>query len=159
MRLSVLISMSVVLVSGVALADGAHFNSATATLSNDGKLAVSFKEAGLGSNANIDYLASANGTANYGCVNKGGNNPQATNKRAATGPVTAGATYASGKNGSISQTLTLVPPPAPADFSCPGGQNTVLADVSYTNVAITDATTPVTQAVTGSFTKTFYTFK
>jgi hypothetical protein len=35
----------------------------------------------------------------------------------------------------------------------------VLADVSYSNVSIKDTTTPVQQAVVGTFAKTFFTFK
>jgi hypothetical protein len=150
---------AVAALSATATADSPHFNSATASLGSDGSLTVSFKESGLGSNVSVDYVASADAVASYGCVNNGGKNPQASNKRAVTGPVTAPATFSSGKNGSITQSLTLKPPPAPADFSCPGGQKSVIADVAYTNVSIKDATTPVTQAVAGSFTKTFYTFK
>src|SRR5262245_10178396 len=152
-------AVAVVAFSGLALADSPHFNSADASLGGDGTLSVSFKEVGLGSNVNINYVASADAVANYGCVNNGGKNPQASNKRAVGGPVTAPATFASGKNGSITQSLTLKPPAPPADFSCPGGQKTVVADVAYSNVSIKDTTTPTAQAIQGSFTKTFYTFK
>jgi hypothetical protein len=150
---------AVVTLSGLALADSPHFNSATATIATDGTLSVAFKEAGLGSNASINFVASADASANYGCVNNGGKNPQAANKRATSGTVTAPATFSSGKNGSISESLTLKPPPAPADFNCPGGQKSVLADVTFTNVSIKDTTTPVAQAIAGTFTKSFYTFK
>ena len=151
--------LGVVALTGIASADSAHFTSASASVSADGSLVVSFKEAGLGSNVNINYVASADAVANYGCVNNGGKNPQASNKRAASGPVTAPASFASGTNGSISQSLTLKPPAPPADVSGPGGQKNVIADVTDTNVSIKDTTTPVTEAVPGSFTKTFYTFK
>jgi hypothetical protein len=159
MRSSVGLAFAVVTFAGVALADSPHFNGAVASVSGDGSLVVSFKEVGLGSNANINFVASADAVASYGCVNNGGKNPQASNKRAAGGPVTAPGTFSSGKNGSITESLTLKPPPAPADFSCPGGQKSVLADVTYTNVSIKDTTTPVAQPIAGSFTKSFYTFK
>jgi len=159
MRFRPLISLSIVLFAGAALADSPHFTSSSGTLGNDGALTIAFKEAGLGANLNINFIASADAAASWGCINKGGNNPQATNKRAVSGPVSAYAVFASGKNGAISQSLSLKPPAAPADFTCPSGQNMVLADIAYTNVVLKDATTPVTANVTGSFTKTFYTFK
>src|SRR5687768_3042703 len=74
MRLSVLIGLAVVLFSGVALADSPHFTSSSGALDADGNLAVSFKEAGLGSNVNINYVLSADSSANYGCINNGGKN-------------------------------------------------------------------------------------
>lgn len=132
-----------------ALATSPHFINASATL--DGvNLDVSFKEAGLGSNQNIDYLASADATATYVCVNKGGANPSASNKTNVSGPVTAPGTFNSGKNGNVVASLTLEPPSA-GSFSCPKGQTEAIAQVSYTNVAITDVTNGVTEPIAGTF--------
>jgi hypothetical protein len=132
-----------------ALADSPHFVRASATLNSNGALTVSFKEAGLGTNQNIDYVASANATATYVCVNRGGSNPSASNKTTVSGPVSAGGTFSSGKNGSVSQSLTISPPPA--GISCPNGQSLQLASVSYTDVAITDTTNNVSESISGTF--------
>ena len=43
---------------GLASADNPHFLKADGTVNTDGELLVSFKEAGLGANVNIDYLLS-----------------------------------------------------------------------------------------------------
>jgi len=135
-----------------AQAQSPHFIKTSASVQNNGNLTVSFKEAGLGSNVNIDYLASANGSATYGCINGGGNHPKATNKETVNGPVSAGGTFSSGQNGTISQSLTIAPP-GPGNFSCPGGQTLLLGTVSYSNVSISDNTNSVSEVVgTGTFT-------
>jgi hypothetical protein len=133
----------------VALAVSPHFVSASATLNSNGTLTVSFKEAGLGTNQQITYTASADATAVYVCVNRGGANPSASNKTTVSGPVSATGTFSSGKNGNVSATLTLSPPAS--DISCPKGQSLQLASVSYTNVAITDTTNNIKEPIPGSF--------
>jgi hypothetical protein len=133
-----------------AFAASPHFLKASASLSGT-NLVVSFKEAGLGNNQNIKYTASADATATYVCVNRGGTNPSASNKTNVSGPVSATDTFNSGKNGSISQSLTVKPPQAPASFSCPKGQTERLAKVTYTNVSITDTTNNVTEPISGTF--------
>ena len=138
-----------------AFAASPHFINASVAFSGSGpNLNVSFKEAGLGDNQNITYVASADGTAVYACINGGGNHPKATNKETVSGPVSATGTFSSGKNGTISQTLTLHPPSA-GGFSCPNGQKLVLAFVSYTNVATIDTTNGVSEAIAGTFSRCF----
>ena len=51
------------------------------------------------------------------------------------------ATFTSGQNGQINQSLTM-PIPDP-DLDCPPGQQETLASVSWTGLQITDQTTPV----------------
>jgi hypothetical protein len=133
-----------------ALAVSPHFISATATLSGT-NLKVSWKEAGLGTNQLINYTANADGTATYVCVNKGGANPSASNKTTVQGPVSAGGAFDSGKNGNVTASLTLNPPPPPSDFSCPKGQTAQIAEASYTNVSITDTTNGITEPIPGTF--------
>jgi hypothetical protein len=135
-----------------AFAVNPHFVSASASVNPDGSLTVSFKEAGLGDNQLIDYRATADASATYVCVNNGGGHPSATNKTTVSGPVSKTGTFNSGKNGNITASLTLSPPPAPApgDFSCPSGQTLQLAKVSYTNVAITDTTNGITASIPGA---------
>jgi len=142
--------------AGVAQAASPHFVRATASGPNSaGQLLVSFKEAGLGDDQLITFVASANARATYACINGGGRHPQATNKETVSGPVSATGTFRSGKNGSISQTLTIDPPGA-GSFSCPPGQRLVLADVRYTDVAITDTTNGVTEGIPGTFSRVFF---
>jgi hypothetical protein len=134
----------------VAIAASPHFINASAQRSGN-QLIVSFKEAGVGDSQNIDYVASANATATYQCVNGGGTVPSDPKKTTVQGPVSAEGTFASGKNGSVTGTLTLNPPTA-APF-CPNGQTeTLLAgSVSYTNVTITDTTNGVSKSIPGTF--------
>ena len=147
MLLSALLAMA--LSVSVAFAASPHFISASAHLSG-ANLIVSFKEAGLGTNQLINYTASADATAVYVCVNRGGANPSAQNKATVSGPVSASGTFSSGKNGNVTASLTLNPPSA-GGFSCPSGQSLEVASVSYTNVAITDTTNGVTEPISGTF--------
>jgi hypothetical protein len=117
-----------------------HFASATSSVNDDGALVVSFDERGLG-NGDVDYILTADYTATFACINRGGKNPSASNKRTVSGDVATGDTFAA-KNGRVRETLTTDPPSA-GDFTCPGGQRLVLADVSYTNIVLTDDTNDV----------------
>lgn len=132
-----------------AFAQNEHFVRAAGTLDGT-NLTVSFKEAGLGANQNIDYVLSADATATFVCVNRGGANPSAQNKTTVSGPVTAAGTFNSGKNGQVTASLT-VQPPGPGSFSCPSGQRLETAQVTYTNVVITDTTNNVSEPVPGTF--------
>lgn len=148
---------AIVLAAGPAMATSPHFVSTSAEFQGSGpNLNVNFKEAGLGNNQLINYTASADATAVYACINGGGNHPKAANKETVSGPVSASGTFSSGKNGTVSATLTLTPP-GPGSFTCPSGQKLVLADVSYTNVKITDNTNNVTASIQGTFTRCFET--
>src|SRR5262245_42729758 len=51
----------------------AHFIYANSSISATGVLSVTFKEAGLGNNQNIDYTITATVDATFGFVNNGGN--------------------------------------------------------------------------------------
>jgi hypothetical protein len=143
-----LILAGVVMAASPALAVSPHFISHTGTLNSDGSLTVNFKEAGLGTNQNITYNLTADATATYVCVNRGGANPSAQNKTTVAGPVSATGTFSSGKNGQITSSLTVSPPPS--DITCPSGQTLQLASVTYTNVQLTDTTTPVGPETVGT---------
>lgn len=146
---------SVLVAAGTALAASPHFvGRVTATLVG-ADVVVSFKEAGLGNNQLIDYVASAFATAVYACQNNGGNFPSDPKKEEVAGPVTATGTFSSGKNGQITASLTLQPPPS--TLECPPGQNDVLVSVSYQNITITDATNNVSETATpSSLSATFF---
>jgi hypothetical protein len=132
-----------------ALATSPHFIRATAHLSGN-NLVVDFKEAGLGTNQLITYVASANATATYVCVNNGGGNPSAQNKTTVSGPVSATGTFDSGKNGQVTASLTINPP-GPGGFSCPPGQSLEIAQVTYTNVSVADTTNGIVEPIPGTF--------
>lgn len=151
LMVAIAFAVTALIVSSVgALAVSPHFVGASATLSG-ANLVVSWHEAGLGDDQLISYTASADATATFVCVNKGGANPSASNKTSVSGPVSASGTFSSGKNGNINQSLTLQPPAAPSTLSCPKGQTEQQAQVSYTNVTITDTTDRITEPVSGTF--------
>src|ERR687898_113196 len=143
--IAVLSMLLLAFAASAALAQNEHFIRASGNLNNNGSLTVSFKEAGLGTNQLISYVASADATATYVCVNRGGANPSAQNKTTVAGPVSASGTFNSGKNGQVTASLTVNPPPS--DISCPPGQSLELAEVSYTNLLLTDTTNNVSIAV------------
>lgn len=151
-----LTSIVAVGVAALALA-GPHFMSASASLSGS-SLNVKFREAGLGNNQTINYVASATAEALYASINGGGKNPRATNKQSVTGLVSASGTFSSDKNGSLTGSLTIAPP-GPGSFTAPPGQTLVLVSVSYTNVKITDTKNNVSQSIPGTFAKTFITLR
>ena len=128
-----------------AFAQNEHFIRASGSLNNNGSLTVSFKEAGLGTNQLINYTLTANATATYVCVNRGGANPSAQNKTTVAGPVSASGAFNSGKNGQVTASLTVNPPPS--DISCPPGQRLELASVSYTDIVLTDTTNGISISV------------
>ena len=124
-----------------AFAQNEHFIFARGSLNSNGTLTVNFKEAGLGTNQLINYTLTADATATYVCVNRGGANPSASNKTAVAGPVISTGTFNSGKNGQVTASLTVSPPFE--DIGCPPGQTQELASVTYTNVVLTDTTNNV----------------
>jgi hypothetical protein len=136
---------------------GAHFMPATgASVADNGALVLSIDEAGVG-NATVNYTAAWSATADYGCVNGGGNHPQASNKE--TVQASASASFSEEpKNGRVQATETVAgtPPPPPTDFACPGGQVLVLADVTYT-VNLADTTNGIATDLSAS--RVFFTFR
>jgi hypothetical protein len=136
-----------------ALADNAHFLSASASINGSGALLCSFKEAGLGNTVSTEHITcSANGSAVYACINGGGNHPKATNKETVSGPLAGGGDFPV-RNGSATGSVSLGPI-GPGNFSCPSGQQLVLAQVSYTDILLTGSAGD-TANVPGTLTKTF----
>jgi hypothetical protein len=142
--------------AAIASADSPNFKSATATgPDGSGNLTVNFRETGLGNTGNpVAYTASADANALYACQNNGGNFPTDPKKQSATGPVSKSGTFPSGKNGNVTGSLTLNPPPS--TLSCPGGQHPVLASISYTNVKICDTDHNVCASIPGTFSRVFF---
>lgn len=142
MKLFVMALAAGLFASGTALAANPHFIGTPSATLVGFNVVVNFKEAGLGSNQNIDYVASAEATATYQCVNSGGNCPQAANKQDDSGLVTAEGTFSSGKNGQVIGSLTLVPPAS--TLTCPGNQELEIVAVHYSAIQIADTTNGVT---------------
>jgi hypothetical protein len=147
MRKSVWIILAVVAaaltVAGTALA-APHFASASGAVNSAGALVVSFDERGLG-NENIDYTLTADAEALYACINRGGKNPSAANKQSFEDQVSGGGSFEA-KNGRVQASLTVGPLAAP-EFTCPGGQSRQLAQVSYSNIVLTDTTNDVSTPI------------
>lgn len=147
MRKSLWIILAVVAaaltVAGTALA-APHFASASGAVNSAGALVVSFDERGLG-NENIDYTLTADAEALYACINRGGKNPSAANKQSFEGQVAGGGSFEA-KNGRVQASLSVGPLPAP-EFTCPGGQSRQLAQVSYSNIVLTDTTNGVSTTI------------
>lgn len=129
---------------GVAVAQSPHFvGKPSASIGGDGFLTVSFKEAGLGANQNINYAVTADFAATFQCCNNGGKHPKAGNKETTTGNVAGTGTFNSGQNGNIQGSIKLSTGPSPGDFTCPSGQDLLLTSLAYSNIVLTDTTTPV----------------
>jgi len=127
-----------------------HFIRASATLVGT-DLRVDFKEAGLGSDpaATVTIVASADASRFDACRNNGGNFPSDPKKQQTTAAVEASGEFSPGKNGQITDSLTLSLPAT--SLECPPGQTAVLVSFEYSNVSVTDITHGVSRAVPGTF--------
>jgi len=140
----------------MAWAANLQFNQASVTRSNE-NLVCTFKITGLGDNGRVNVECSADADATYGCINKGGKNPSAANKQEETGRVSAEGLFNSDKNGSVTGSLTVSPPPT--TLSCPSGQVLRLCAVTYSAIqlfaeGVSGSATGQddTEAVSGTFT-------
>jgi hypothetical protein len=122
-----------------------HFVRANAQLIREADLKAVFKEAGLGRNENVTIQLSADTKALWGCINRGGNHPQAANKEYAYGQATESGEFNSGRNGHVigSLTIDLADVAMPDDWSCPRGQKAVLFEVAYGDIQLCDETNGV----------------
>jgi hypothetical protein len=142
--LAVLAVIATALVAATALA-APHFHSAGSSVGSDGSLVVSFDERGLGG-TDVSYLLEGDSTASWGCFNRGGKNPAASNKRTSSSPFSSTDSFAV-RNGRVVADITSDPPAVPSDFSCPSGQTLRLMSVSYTGITLTDTTNGVSTSV------------
>jgi hypothetical protein len=153
-RLVILILAMVIFVgltASAVLAVNAHFVQASASVNNAGNLVVNFKIAGLGDSVTTTVTASANATALYACKNNGNNFPSDPKKQEVSGPVSGSGDFTSGRNGNITASLTLSPPPLIPTLDCPGNQHVVLVSVTYSNVQVSEPNAG-TRPISGTFT-------
>jgi hypothetical protein len=117
----------------LAAANGSpHFISNATSCSQEGNnLVCTFKEAGLSAGTVVDIRLTVSANFGYACVNGGGNIPSDP-KKTVSGPISATGSFTVPKNGNLVATLTISPPSASSQLSCPGGQTATLISVSYT---------------------------
>jgi hypothetical protein len=159
--LVIFVVAALVSAAGVLWAANPHFIFVRSALQADGDVDVSFKEAGLGDNQLINYLAEADATVTCNCVTNSGQCPNASNKVTFTVAVDQPASFSSGKNGQVNQTITIAAPGCPLSDppTCGAGQQFVLSAISWEDIQITDLTTPVgpEPAVPSSLSAVFFT--
>jgi hypothetical protein len=141
--------------SGKTTTTSAATSAADALLTTTDVLLVSFQENRVGQNTGIDYTVSANAFATYACINGGSKNPKASNKATVGGPVTAPGTFSSDANGNVKGAIE-VSPPGPGDFTCPTGQQLVLAKLTFTNITLTDTTNGIVAGPIPDQTKIYF---
>src|SRR4051794_37587194 len=150
-------TVAALVATGATAASGSpHFikNATSASLSG-ANLVCKFKEAGLASGAVETVSCNATESVTYECVNGGGKNPSASNKKTFATRVSKSGTFTADKNGNIVGTLTLSPASASSlGFSCPPGQTVTFVGVSYSNVSVTDARGGASIGLRVSFTYT-----
>jgi hypothetical protein len=145
-----------VLVTAPAYAGSPHFiKSATSASLSGANLVCTFKEAGLESGSTETVTCSATEAITYECVNNGGKNPSASNKRTFRTTGSASGQFSADRNGNIIGTLTITAASAASlGFSCPSGQTVTLVSVTYSNVQVVDSTSGASVAIAGTFTFT-----
>jgi hypothetical protein len=130
-KIFLLVAVLAGMTATAAFAGSPHFVTASATRSGD-DLIVSFKEAGLGDEDQVDIFVRA--TAE--CINNGGHHPKAANKETVgeneTVPV---------QNGKAEGTVTLT-----TSLSCSPPM-----EIRWTKVSVTDETNDVTKTIPGTF--------
>jgi hypothetical protein len=136
----------------VAVAESPHFvGTPTCSKSLSSGLTCSGKAAGLGNGPTLAFLTASSVTAQYNCVNKGGN--IAPGQPVVTQNVTGPSQTITPHNGQITFSPTI-PPPAPpsAASECPNGNWTLkLTHLTYSGVVLHIQQPPGTDVLTDSF--------
>ena len=148
--------VAALVVAAPASAGNAHFiKSATSASLSGANLVCKFKEAGLQSGSVETITCSATQSITYECVNNGGKNPAASNKKTFATTVSRTGQFSADRNGNVVGSLTLSPASASSlGFSCPSGQTVTLVSVTYSNVRVVDSTSGGSFSIPGSFTYT-----
>jgi hypothetical protein len=132
MRRTILLLVTATAAASIALAPSPAWTVDAVRVGDS--LVVSFKEAGLGNEPQVQVEVSATAA----CVNPGSNKPKAANKQT----VSAEGTFPV-QNGKAEGTLTLSPVFQP---SCSPPMT-----VEFSNVTITDLTSGITRRIPGTF--------
>ncbi len=151
--IAVLLALLMLVLSvSAAFAESPHFiGTPSCTKSLKTGLTCSGKAAGLGNAPSAAFLTADSETANYECVNHGGNIApgQPIVIKNVTGPAQAITPH----NGQITFSPTIPPPTPPsAKVECPNGNWTVqITSLSYTNVVLHIQQPPGTDLLTFDF--------
>ena len=133
-----------------ALALGAAFANTSASVV-DGNLRVVFGVTGVDPTmSSADFTVTGGAKVTYACVNRGGNNPPASNKRMSASLPINGSIRLKASSGRING-IMQVPPPS-VSLQCPPGQDKRLASVTYGNVQIASPTLKISAPIRGTFT-------
>ena len=117
----------IALIAGNAWAQ-ARKTTITCSGESNGNIDVSFKISGVG-NGDLCVVSSGTFTADCACQNGGGNCPSAVAKRSEAVPAETGQSFSS-TNGQISGgEVVTAPGESACHLTCPGGQNSILAEV------------------------------
>jgi hypothetical protein len=155
LRVSLLVSAFVVaalIFAVAAYAESPHFIGTPSCTKNSstGVLTCSGKAAGLGNGPTAAFLTADSVSATYECVNKGGN--VAPGQPVVLQNVTGPSQNITPRNGQITFSPTLPPPPTPSSATtCPNGNWSVrLTSLTYTNVVLHIQQPPGTDVLTAS---------
>jgi hypothetical protein len=138
-----------VLFAQAAQAQSPHFIGApSCTKSVTTGLTCSGKAAGLGNGPTAAFLTAASVTATYVCQNHGGN--VAPGQPVVTQGVTGPTQNITPRNGQITFSPTIPPPPTPSSATvCPNGNwKVILTSLTYTNVVLHIQQPPGTDVLT-----------
>jgi hypothetical protein len=138
--------------AATASAESPHFiGTPTCTKSLTTGLTCSGKAAGLGNGPTAAFLTASSVSATYECVNKGGN--VAPGQPLVLSNVTGPTQNIAPRNGQITFSPTLPPPPTPsARTQCPNGNWTVrLTSLTFSDVVLHIQQPPGTDVLTFSF--------
>jgi hypothetical protein len=139
-RLIVLLAVLAVtslMLAGTASAESPHFiGTPTCTKSLTTGLTCSGKAAGLGNGPTAAFLTASSVRATYECVNKGGN--VAPGQPVVLSDVTGPVQNITPRNGQITFSPTLPPPPTPSSrTACPNGNWSVrLTSLTFNDVVL-----------------------
>ena len=130
------IAVTGLLAFGAATASAAaNFKSQSFSVNNQGQLVCSFDVSGLGNVSSTPGSCTATSSADYQCINNGGRNPAAGNKRTVGGEVGTEETIP--VHNGRAQGSIIVNPAGPGTFSCPSGQTLFLVSACYTDISLT----------------------
>jgi hypothetical protein len=150
--LATALALAFVLGSLPAYAESPHFiGTPTCSKSLTAGLTCSGKAAGLGNGPTAAFLTADRVTATYRCQNKGGN--IAPGQPVVTSDVTGPTQTINPRNGQITFSPTIPPPPKPSSATeCPNGNwSVVLTSLTYENVVLHIQQPPGTDVLTKSF--------
>jgi len=153
--IAALSTMIVAVMISTAFAGGSpHFvkNATDAYIHMMGCLHADFKEVGLSSGAVETIVLKGTAAVTFVSVNKGGNQPEASNKQTYVVEVKESGEFTADKNGNVTG-FVCIPPPTAADvgFRVPKGQTSVFVSIIYTNVMIVDETSGASISLPGTF--------